>query len=158
KKLGAVRAKHRVMTQLELLARLSALVPPPRYPLVRFHGVLAPRSAWRREIVPRPPIDSSWKAGTIGKIGPAAASPPGQRTRSGCPKAPTAACEPNSGAARFRNGMRSGAAPRARVPSSAATIVGNVTNGARRVDAIGDRDRRLDAEQVTANVLSVRHW
>ena len=34
-------AKHRVMTGVELLARLSALIPPPRYPLVRCHGVLA---------------------------------------------------------------------------------------------------------------------
>ena len=47
------------MTPLELLARLAALVPPPRYPLVRYHGVLAPHSAWRSEIVPRPPTDSS---------------------------------------------------------------------------------------------------
>ena len=39
KKLGAGRAKHRVMTPVELLARLAALVPPPRYPLVRYHGV-----------------------------------------------------------------------------------------------------------------------
>ena len=36
------RAKHRVMTSNELLARLSALLPPPRYPLTRYHGVLAP--------------------------------------------------------------------------------------------------------------------
>ena len=36
------------MTSTGLLARLSAL-PPPRYPLTRYHGVLAPRSAWRRE-------------------------------------------------------------------------------------------------------------
>ena len=28
------RAKHRVMTSMELLARLAALIPPPRYPLV----------------------------------------------------------------------------------------------------------------------------
>ena len=48
-------AKARVMTPLELLARLSALVPPPRYPLVRYSGVLGPRSSWRREVVPRPP-------------------------------------------------------------------------------------------------------
>jgi hypothetical protein len=48
------RAKYRVMTPLEFLARLAALVPPPRYPLVRFHGVLAPRSSWRRDVVPRP--------------------------------------------------------------------------------------------------------
>jgi hypothetical protein len=48
-------AKHRVMISLELMARLAALVPPPRYPLVRFHGVLGPRSSWRRDVVPRPP-------------------------------------------------------------------------------------------------------
>ncbi len=48
-------AKHRMMTPLELLARLSALIPPPRHPLVRFHGVLAPHSSWRRFVVPAPP-------------------------------------------------------------------------------------------------------
>jgi hypothetical protein len=60
KKLRGGRAKTRIMTPLELLARLSALVPPPRYPLVRYHGVLAPRSSWRRDVVPKPsrPIDA----------------------------------------------------------------------------------------------------
>lgn len=48
------RAKHRVMTGLELLARLAALIPPPRYPLVRYHGVLAPKSSWRTSVVPKP--------------------------------------------------------------------------------------------------------
>jgi hypothetical protein len=36
------------------MARLAAIIAPPRYPLVRFAGVLAPRSAWRREVVPQP--------------------------------------------------------------------------------------------------------
>jgi hypothetical protein len=36
---------HRVMDPVELLARLSALIPPPRHPLLRFHGVLAPHSS-----------------------------------------------------------------------------------------------------------------
>ncbi len=48
-------AKVLRMTPLELLARLAALVPPPRYPLVRYHGVLAPRSPWRKSVVPRAP-------------------------------------------------------------------------------------------------------
>jgi hypothetical protein len=30
---------------LELLERLAALVPPPRRPLLAYHGVLAPRGA-----------------------------------------------------------------------------------------------------------------
>ena len=42
------QAKHRVMTPVECLARISALIPPPRYPLTRFHGVLAPRHKLRR--------------------------------------------------------------------------------------------------------------
>jgi putative transposase len=48
------RGKHRVMSAMEFMARLSAIIAPPRYPLVRYGGVLASRSAWRREIVPRP--------------------------------------------------------------------------------------------------------
>jgi hypothetical protein len=45
---------HRVMTPIEFLARLAALVPPPRYPLVRYHGVLAPHATWRSAVVPKP--------------------------------------------------------------------------------------------------------
>jgi hypothetical protein len=48
------RRKHRVMAGIEFMARLAAIIAPPRYPLVRFAGVLAPRSAWRREVVPQP--------------------------------------------------------------------------------------------------------
>jgi hypothetical protein len=40
------------MDPTTFLARLAALVPPPRHPLVRFHGVFAPHSAWRRKVVP----------------------------------------------------------------------------------------------------------
>jgi hypothetical protein len=42
------------MTPLEMLAHLAALIPPPRYPLIRFYGVLGPRSSWRKDVVPRP--------------------------------------------------------------------------------------------------------
>ena len=31
------------------------MVPPPRYQLLRLHGVLAPRHPWRARVVPRPP-------------------------------------------------------------------------------------------------------
>ncbi|MBK7580058.1 MAG: transposase [Myxococcales bacterium] len=43
---------HRVMTPVELIARLAALVPPPRHPLIHFHGVFAPHCAWRASVVP----------------------------------------------------------------------------------------------------------
>jgi hypothetical protein len=59
KKLRNHRNKMRIMTPLELLARLAALVPPPRHPLVRFHGAFAPRSSWRELVVPQPPTVAS---------------------------------------------------------------------------------------------------
>ena len=43
---------HLVMTPLEFLQRLAALVPRPRLHLLRFHGVLAPNAALRAQIVP----------------------------------------------------------------------------------------------------------
>jgi len=39
------------MTPTQFLARLSALVPPPRHPLVRFYGVWAPHHRWRSRVV-----------------------------------------------------------------------------------------------------------
>jgi hypothetical protein len=44
---------HRILTPIELLARIAALIPPPRHPFLRYHGVLAPASKWRKDIVPR---------------------------------------------------------------------------------------------------------
>jgi hypothetical protein len=38
----------------EFLRRLATLVPPPRAHLVRYHGVFAPASRWRREVIPAP--------------------------------------------------------------------------------------------------------
>ena len=46
---------HVVMTPLEFLQRLAALVPRPRLHLIRFHGVLAPNAALRAQIIPREP-------------------------------------------------------------------------------------------------------
>jgi Putative transposase len=55
KKASRGRVTERVMSSVETLARLAAIVPPPRYPLLRFHGLLAPRHRWRDRVVPRPP-------------------------------------------------------------------------------------------------------
>jgi len=43
---------HVVLEPLELLEKLAALVPPPRFNLVRYHGVLAPAARWRPDVVP----------------------------------------------------------------------------------------------------------
>jgi hypothetical protein len=44
---------HVVFEPLELVGKLAALVPPPRFNLVRYHGILAPAARWRRDIVPK---------------------------------------------------------------------------------------------------------
>lgn len=45
----------RLLTPVQFLARLAALVPPPRHLLVRFYGVWAPHSRWRRRVVAAAP-------------------------------------------------------------------------------------------------------
>jgi len=42
------------LTPLELVERLAAMIPPPRKNQILYHGVLAPRSAWRKQVVPGP--------------------------------------------------------------------------------------------------------
>ena len=41
---------------LETVEKLAALVPPPRFNLVRYHGVLAPAAHSRSQIVPANPM------------------------------------------------------------------------------------------------------
>ncbi len=43
---------HIVMSLLEFIQRLAALVPRPRLHLIRFHGVLAPNARLRPDIIP----------------------------------------------------------------------------------------------------------
>ncbi len=43
---------HIVLAPLDLMARLAALVPPPRMHLTRFHGVFAPHSKLRAAVTP----------------------------------------------------------------------------------------------------------
>ena len=50
---GATRL---VLEPIAFLARIAALIPPPRFPLVRLSGVFAPNSPWRASVVPRGPV------------------------------------------------------------------------------------------------------
>jgi hypothetical protein len=43
---------HLVLSPLERIEKLAALVTPPRLNLVRYHGVLAPNAGFRRLVVP----------------------------------------------------------------------------------------------------------
>jgi hypothetical protein len=46
-----------VFEPLDLVARICALVAPPRFNMIRFHGVFAPGSRFRHLVVPTPPPD-----------------------------------------------------------------------------------------------------
>jgi hypothetical protein len=52
-----------IFTPLDLIGKLAAMVRPPRFNLVRYHGVLAPSARWRREIVPSAPADECGEHG-----------------------------------------------------------------------------------------------
>jgi hypothetical protein len=82
---------HVVFEPLELVAKLAALVPPPRFNLVRYHGVLAPAAHSRPEIVPEslpPEGETSPHSGC--RAHPAAAGDtPGRPRRSGPRERPT---------------------------------------------------------------------
>jgi hypothetical protein len=47
---------HMIFEPLELVEKLAALVPPPRFNLVRHYGVLAPSAAWRSLVIPESDI------------------------------------------------------------------------------------------------------
>ena len=49
---------HIVMSPLEFMQRLAALVPRPKLHLIRFHGVLAPHANLRAQIVPSKPLNA----------------------------------------------------------------------------------------------------
>ena len=53
---------HLLLSPMDLLEKLAALVPPPRFHLLRYHGVLAPRARDRGRIVPTKPVEESTAA------------------------------------------------------------------------------------------------
>ena len=48
---------HVIFNPLDLIGKLAALVPPPRFNVVRYHGTLALSSRWRSSIVLMPLSD-----------------------------------------------------------------------------------------------------
>jgi hypothetical protein len=74
------------MQPVELLARLLALIPPPRHPLLRFHGALAPHSSWRKNVVPEPAVADAAQSSAcqtttsvVESVGPAVTEPPSRQ-------------------------------------------------------------------------------
>ena len=48
---------HVVLSPMEFMGRLAALVPRPRVNLTRFHGVFSPNSKLRTDVVPQKPVE-----------------------------------------------------------------------------------------------------
>ncbi len=48
---------HVVLSPMEFMGRLAALVPRPRVNLTRFHGVFSPNSKLREYVVPQKPLE-----------------------------------------------------------------------------------------------------
>ena len=134
------RGKNRVMTGIEFMARLAAIIAPPRYPLVRFAGVLAPRSAWRREVVPEP-----------------------REQRAACEAARTQ--KPGPTERRLEQhpagDARGGPAPRAPSPPEASNThrgPAMSANDVAMVAAVRAAPLDDDVMRLAPNVISVRHW
>ena len=95
-----------VFEPLELVEKLAALVPPPRFHMVRYHGVLAPRARNRSRITPGaesgggparthvPPADPAAPLPSSGQPRPQPAARPQQApSRATKPPSPPAHCD-----------------------------------------------------------------
>ena len=58
---------HVVLSPMEFIGRLAALVPKPRVNLTRFHGVFSSRSKLRAHVVPEKPVEESVQHSQAGK-------------------------------------------------------------------------------------------
>ena len=113
---------HRVMTPIEFMARLAALIPRPRIPLVRYHGVFAPRSSWRPRVTPKPPAHAAKPkpCAAAASASPAPAPAPASPTTASPPASPTTASPPAASPARAPlAGMAATAAAPALAPAVA---------------------------------------
>ena len=70
---------HVVFEPVELLERLAALVPPPRFHLVRYHGILGPCASGRDQVVPagRGAENEDPRKGRVPRATPASVDPRG---------------------------------------------------------------------------------
>jgi hypothetical protein len=141
KKVSRHRVTERVMSPVEFLGRLASLIAPPRYPLLRLHGVFAARHAWRARVVPKPPapqtgrkqarrVDESCPCCKT-KGGPHHETKPTPATER--PSAPRPSSPPAEG-----NGRTAFVQP-ASVPTAALVASGH-------------------AQRIAPNILSVAHW
>jgi hypothetical protein len=78
---------HLLLDPLELIEKLSVLIPAPRFHLLRFHGLLAPHAAGRAQIIPRGGAGVDPEGGPVGAgLGPGAGAgaPPAEGSAGLC--------------------------------------------------------------------------
>jgi hypothetical protein len=102
----------RLMTPTQFIARLAALVPPPRHPLVRFYGVWAPHSRWRSRVVTATP--KTKRSTRSAPTGPYAALAGAEGVTIAEAEAETAPAETPSGVSSTCEMQRTGSHPQAR--------------------------------------------
>jgi hypothetical protein len=69
-------ATHLLLDPLELIEKLTVLIPPPRFHLLRFPGVLAPRAQLRAAVVPRSSRDAALGGAPAPRLSPPAPQSP----------------------------------------------------------------------------------
>jgi len=136
KYVGRGRGKFRVMSGIEFMARLSALIAAPRFPLLRYAGVLGPRSAWRKDVVPKPR-----------ERRPACDDAAGQTSADGTTEPRAQPKKPDADPQRPER-RHEAAAPAHPTEGGAAMMA----------QAAGVATRTGDVIALAPNVLSVRHW
>lgn len=136
------RGKHRLMSGIEFMARLAAIIAPPRYPLLRYAGVLAPRSAWRRDVIPKPRERRDGCDGAQVARADKAATTPERAT----PKSTKVSDQPPSRPSSSKEGSTANApmTPMTKVEPSA--------------EAWGNPSDPADVIRLAPNIISVRHW
>ena len=76
---------HVIYEPLELMERLAALVPPPRFNVTRYYGVLAPAAAFRSLIIPQAEASSPPPhAGCQSGVGAPEPDPGKMKKKRGC--------------------------------------------------------------------------
>jgi hypothetical protein len=146
-----VSQSDRLPRQGKVTRQGRAIIAPPRYPLVRYGGVLAPRSAWRALVVPRPP-ERSEKCHT-------------QRPDAECavkimPRKGATSRDGNGPGSLEPAGLSVGQAPSTILP--AASNKGDVHGAAPGVRSgatlIAAAPEPGEVTLLAPNILAVRHW
>jgi hypothetical protein len=134
----------------------SRLAPPSAYySLTRFAGVLAPRSAWRRDVVPKPrERDRACAEVTAGKDGQSDLQP----DETGAPDVRSPAFRVSDAASRPAPALETiaGSAPASVTRAAPARVPAAIASPQR--DAEIGPAARADVVVLSPNVLSVRHW